>query len=337
MTGKINEDDIERRDVERLLTAYFDNELEPAQRAEVEAMLGENPKWSGLLDQWRESGDSLRQLPLYSLGDEFSAGVRSKIDAILSSKPSRPAVVASSFDSQKAGLGGIIALAAMLLLTLFVFPRLMGNGADRHAVVVVEDVDRESVAPEEEPPKVKAAPIIAPRNSSLSRKINRSPSVDVASGQPKGIEQVLLIQNVTLSDLEAVLNRHAIRIVDLKGKTAAEAHFISQTKQGVEAVHVVSQRRSMQRAINEIADKGSVIVTAFAIPGQLGTRGIGSSKIASNDDASALQLQPVELSGAAATSREIENLDRWFGLSDDVDDTKSVECLLLIQPARAND
>ncbi len=337
MTGNLNEGDFdesnfERLKVERLLTAYFDNELEPAERGEVETMLAENPDLRGLLDQWQSSGDSLRRLPTYSLGAEFSAGVRSKIDTAAVAKQHSPAAVVSTWDSQRVGMGGIVALAALLLLTLFVFPSLVEDGLDQQAALVVKEaVDRESKVPSETPPKERPKPIIAPRNSSLPRNPGRSPRMASTGKKSRGVEQVLLIQNAALSDLEAILNRHEIHIVDSKGKTLDGENLLAQAKQGMEAIHVVSEKASMQNAINEIADHESVTVTAFNMPGQLGSRAIGNSKSARTEESSALQLQPRDFSGAAETAREINELNDWFKLDDEEQGGEPIECLLLIQ------
>ena len=340
MTGNLNEGDFdesnfERLKVERLLTAYFDNELEPAERGEVEMMLAANPDLRGLLDQWQSSGDSLRRLPSYSLGAEFSAGVRSKIDAAAVAKQHSPAAAVSTWDSQRVGMGGIVALAALLLLTLFVFPSLVEDGLDQQAALVVKEaVDRESKVPSETPPKQRPKPIIAPRNSSLPRNPGRSPRMASTGTKSRGVEQVLLIQNAALSDLEAILNRHEIHIVDSKGKTLDGENLLAQAKQGMEAIHVVSEKASMQNAINEIADHESVTVTTFTMPGQLGSRAIGNSKSAKTEESSALQLQPRDFSGAAETAREINELNDWFKLDDEEQGGEPLEGLLLIQSLR---
>lgn len=328
MTGNLNEGDFERLNVERRLTAYFDNELEPAERAEIETMLAENPDLRGLLDQWQKTGDSLRQLPGYGLGADFTAGVQAKIDAMATAKSQRPSVVASSWDSQKIGMSGIVALAALLLLTLFVFPSLVGDGRVQQADLVVNE---KPAVPLASPPKEKAKPILAPRNISLPRTSNRISGATRSRAKSRGIEQVLLIQNAALSDLEAILKRHEIRIVDSNGKSPEGTHFIPQAKQGMEAIHIVSHQGSMQSAINEIADHESIIVTAFTIPGQLESREIGSSRSVEKEEASALQLQPIALNSAVAISREIEELDQWFKLGDEAGDREPIECLLLIQ------
>ncbi len=339
MTGNLNEDEFnesnfDRLNVERLLTAYFDNELDPAERADVETMLVENPNLRGLLDQWRESSDSFGRLPTYSLGAEFSAGVRSKIDAAAVATAAvatqrSPSAAASIWDSQRIGMGGIAALAALLLLTLFVFPSLVGDGHDQQAALVVKEAaDRDPTVP---PPKERPKPIIAPRNSSLPRNPGRSPRMASTVTKSRGVEQVLLIRNAALSDLEAILSRHEIRIVDSKGKTLDGGNLIAQAKQGMEAIHVVSEKASMQNAISEIADHESVTVTAFTMPGQLGSRAISNSKSAKTEESSALQLQPRDFSGSAEIAREINDLNDWFKLDDQEQGGEPVECLLLIQ------
>ena len=229
-------------------------------------------------------------------------------------------------------MGGIAALAALLLLTLFVFPSLVGDGHDQQAALVVKEAaEREPTVPPETPPKERPKPIIAPRNSSLPRNPGRSPRMASTGTKSRGVEQVLLIRNAALSDLEAILSRHEIRIVDSKGRTLDGGNLIAQAKQGMEAIHVVSEKASMQNAISEIADHESVTVTAFTMPGQLGSRAISNSKSAKTEESSALQLQPRDFSGSAEIAREINDLNDWFKLDDQEQGGEPVECLLLIQ------
>ncbi len=330
MTGNLNEGEFdesnaERLSVERLLTAYFDNELEPAERAEVEMMLSENPDLRGLLDQWKKSGDSLRQLPAYRLGADFSTVVQSKIDAITVVKQHGAPVSVSVWDSQRVGFGGIVGLAALLLLTLFVFPSLVGDGLNQQTVAVVEETVRDPKTPSESSPKERPKPIIAPRNSSLPRNSGRVPGAAPSRTRVRGVEQVVLIQNATLADLEATLHQHEIRIIDSEGKTLDGAHFAPLAKQGMEAIHVVSQKARMRDALHEIAGRESVSVTTFTIPRQL-----GSAKSPEAEGALALQLEPVDFRNAAEVNREIEDLNQWFDL--DVEDKagESMEWLLVI-------
>jgi hypothetical protein len=77
-------------------------------------------------------------------------------------------------------------------------------------------------------------------------------------------------------------------------------------------------------------------MTAFSIPGQLGSLGIGSSHSVEVMESSALQLQPIDLSDTLATSLEVEDLDQWFKLSDGSKDRELMKYLLLIQSASKN-
>ena len=331
MTGNLNEDEfdegnVERLNVERLLTAYFDNELEPAERAEVEMMLSGNPDLRGLLDQWQKSGESLRQLPAYRLGADFSTVVQAKIDAITAVKQHGPPVSVSGWDSQRVGFGGIVALAALLLLTLFVFPSLVGDGLNQQTVAVVnKETVREPKTPSESSPKERAKPIIAPRNSSLPRNSGRVPGALPTRTRARGVEQVVLIQNATLADLEATLHQHEIRIITSQGEMLDGAHFAPLAKQGMEAIHVVSQKTRMQDALHEIAGREFVSVTTFTIPRQR-----GSAKSPEAEGALALQLEPVDFRNAAEVNREIEDLNQWFDLDVEDKGGDSMEWLLVI-------
>lgn len=54
------------------LSAYLDNQLAPGEREEVEALLRSRPDLAQALEQVRQIGRGIQQLPRHSLGDEFS-------------------------------------------------------------------------------------------------------------------------------------------------------------------------------------------------------------------------------------------------------------------------
>jgi hypothetical protein len=54
------------------LSAYADGRLPPAEHKEVEALLQQHPELAQVLDQVRQLGDGIRQLPRHSLGPQFS-------------------------------------------------------------------------------------------------------------------------------------------------------------------------------------------------------------------------------------------------------------------------
>jgi hypothetical protein len=111
---------------EQRLTAFFDGELSGEERAAVEQLLSENSEYRQLLDDWRRSGDRLRALPSYRLDERFASRVMQEIGLIDHAATLPASTLASHW---RIGFAAIATLAAMLLLTLFVFPNLNDPGS----------------------------------------------------------------------------------------------------------------------------------------------------------------------------------------------------------------
>lgn len=123
--------------LQELVSSFVDNELLGDQRAAVEKLLAENPQLQRRVDEWREQADRLRALPRYRLPNDFSDRVLQAIAVPSTSVNYRPVetgfvspnlsdrtmAAASPFAPWRMGLAAIVTLAAMLLLTLFAFPK----------------------------------------------------------------------------------------------------------------------------------------------------------------------------------------------------------------------
>ena len=72
------------------LSAYLDGELPPQERDEVEARLRRQPELSSALDQVRELGDGIRQLPTYSLSPDFADRVLAQAQRVGPSASAHP-------------------------------------------------------------------------------------------------------------------------------------------------------------------------------------------------------------------------------------------------------
>ncbi len=104
---------------EQLLTALFDGELQGAERERAEKLLAENSECQQMFQAWQTQAERIRTLPRYQLDDNFAQSV---IQAIESQTVPATGVLAN----WQTGFAAIVTLAAMLLLTLFVFPNIAG-------------------------------------------------------------------------------------------------------------------------------------------------------------------------------------------------------------------
>ncbi len=107
---------------EQLLAALIDGELSSDERQNAEKLLAENPQYQKLVQSWRDQAAGIRELPKYKLDEGFAFRVMR--DAI--APPVVPSPAASLVSNWKMGFAAIATLAAMLLLTLFVFPKMSG-------------------------------------------------------------------------------------------------------------------------------------------------------------------------------------------------------------------
>ena len=230
---------------ELLLTAYFDNELGPEDRTRVELMLAENPSYSQLLRQWRENRDAIAELPRFSLDDGFAARVlaasvsaHQQASATMTKVQSH-VVTESETNNWRIGLGAIATLAAMLLLTLFVFPAMIDSN-----VAVLPSASTDVISPENstnlsDPVVVEQRqPEIVARKSSLAGGAKNGRPVDpiaLKSLNRPNVERVLWIENKSLIDLETVLANHSIRLVEPDGDIQDQTHLVQQSAHGVEA------------------------------------------------------------------------------------------------------
>lgn len=120
---------------EQLLTALFDGELQGAERERAEQLLSENSEYKQLFESWKLQSAGLRDLPRYRLNDRFATVVMQQID-------SQPVLAPASgaMANWQTGFAAIATLAAMLLLTLFVFP----NVTDLNPVASLTDIKSEA-------------------------------------------------------------------------------------------------------------------------------------------------------------------------------------------------
>lgn len=122
--------------IEELLTAYFDGELDLAQRQSVEALLAEQPQYAALLETWRSDRALLKRAPRFPISADFTARLQARISQVQSAENGQLMVdEASDLSPQlrvgsastglkesardfKLGLSALASLAALLLVTL---------------------------------------------------------------------------------------------------------------------------------------------------------------------------------------------------------------------------
>jgi anti-sigma factor RsiW len=139
---------------DELLSAYLDDELSVAERADVERLLAERPEARRLLEELRTLRDDLRMLPLLQLGGDFGANVLRHAERELL----RPAPTNGTVTPARTGSGGpavddqggrwrrpaawsILAVAAAAVLMFFESRR----GEERQ--VALHRADESSVGP----------------------------------------------------------------------------------------------------------------------------------------------------------------------------------------------
>ncbi len=120
---------------EQLISAYVDGQLTGDELAQAEKLITENPHLAELAEQWRAQGQQISELPRFQLDAGFAervlAAAKENRAANANAKqantiPSSPKTL-PSIPGGRSAFVSIVALAAMLLLTLFVFPKFFVN------------------------------------------------------------------------------------------------------------------------------------------------------------------------------------------------------------------
>lgn len=111
---------------EQLLSAYADGQLTGADKVRAEKLIADNPHYAELIEQWREQGQMIRALPRFRMDRDFSDRILAKHDLERTDALPQGSSIQSErsfklWDGRTAA-AAILALAAMILFTLFVFP-----------------------------------------------------------------------------------------------------------------------------------------------------------------------------------------------------------------------
>ncbi len=328
---------------ELLLTAYLDGELSLDERAQAETMIRDNPDAASLVDAWQANAKQIRDLPRYQLDDQFASRVMSVVypgssipsDSLNTSVADEAGFEQVSIQTKAAtdpnwrtGLVAILGLAAMLLLTLFVFPLVAGKDAGSDVAVAQNGSPANAEGPTEsvvDSNVVRAEPRRPGLKMSTGERGDNGRPVDPIEftnfmSRPVGAEQVIWIDQQSLDSIKTVLQKNSIRIV-IEGEANPIQDLVAQSESGVEAIFVVATSEQMKQAINELKSQSDDAIDAFPLP-------MGSSVLEkAKDQPAAQQIKPIDLTDEDAD--EIAKLDRWFGLVDQ-DETRLIKFLFLI-------
>ncbi len=111
---------------EELLSAYADGQLTGADKVRAEKLIADNPHYAELIEQWREQGQMIRALPRFRMDRDFSDRILVTHDLertdLLPQRSSIQSERSLKLWDGRTAAAAILALAAMILLTLFVFP-----------------------------------------------------------------------------------------------------------------------------------------------------------------------------------------------------------------------
>jgi hypothetical protein len=292
-------------ELEQRLMAYLDGELKEQERAQVESLIKTNPELDRLVAQWREQGELIRSLPKLRLDDGFADRVLAAVDKRESEHSTNAArkrnVALRPLDARvntetnwRIGAVAIATLAAMLLLTLFVFPRsneppsVAVNANQGDVVKKTDDAELNSktgsggINPDAGQPNTTAAagspngpsrPLLNKSLAGQNGKPNTQPrDLVVPLRLPEHSEladQVVWVdmksRSTALADIEAVFVRNSITI--LRGASASDqkqgdqtleatqGHLVQRSNSRFEALHVVATRSQVKRAIIELSSQ----------------------------------------------------------------------------------
>lgn len=293
---------------EQLLMAYFDGELAGEERQQVEALIAANPAYASLIDQWREQGDALRSLPKFSLDRGFADRVMTAMnqrDAIPRSKSASTAQPIPAKTHWQAGAAAIATLAAMLFLTLFVFPA----GRQPAPTVATKDSQADSELDAVNSAGPVGQPDLATNKQSRSADSENSGELvraDLGPTRPllnksldghavanakdlvppmlvpidaDSVEQVLWVDMkshpTAIADIETVLLENSVAIVrdqpvkknELINRTeGTQNRLIQRSNSRFEALHVFATRRQVKQAIEALTDHHEAVIQAISLP-----------------------------------------------------------------------
>ncbi len=334
---------------EQLLIAYLDGELNAKDRATAEALLDAHPEYVELVDQWKENSSMFSTMPRYRLDSGFADRVLDAIDSNsivvnstyaavfstaatdsianngLAHKTSTSQFVPSAQGSQRTGLALLAALAAMLLLSVFVFPAFVEEpvtALNNPSTSPSENASSETVTPKATGPEntERKAKSYIPRSILLNSRRNgssiKSKTIDPLKlrTQNSGIKQFLLIQTEStkgaLKQIETVFAKHDIAYEQNEEE--------AQNASGFEAIHVVSTSNKMKKAIKELTENSDISVRSFAMPGAP----VGESASAQRLDSTLISDQ--------SDNPEIKEINKWFNLEGDKEEESVVQFLLML-------
>lgn len=350
------------------LSAYVDGQLNADESSRFELELENDSELRDLMEQYLANGEAIRQLPRFQLPSDFADRVLAKIDDEVPSAPSPRIGELSSPQDQRAtrtALGLIVSLAAMLLVSLLISPWMVSPKSDNVAHLKSTEPESQNppkVATANEPatapgalasePKQEPNPgatMLAdnePTNRRSPRMLGHRPKA-MSSGrgtQRSGIvaamppvQEVLLVkfsgaEKPSREDRLQVIQKvfsetpsGAIRIKPAAGDLNLERDFAVGKE--TQAIVVIASNAEMKQVVTRLKKQPSVSVRAIPLGGQGEANGT-----------TAQWLKTYELNrpktnqneSADIDPKELELLDRWFGLANEPQSKSLSRFLILI-------
>ena len=253
------------------LSAYLDGELSAAERADVESLLREQPELVDALDDLRQLGDGIRQLPRESPGPHFADRVVAQIERAGANRPDPPRPARPR--AWLLAAGALAAIAALVLAIVSMQP-----GPDNVAQPPALSPAEQAVAAVLEPAKEGQAVIVRLR---LTKDAIRS----------KALDQALAAHGIAAAPATAV-NPAAQESAQAYKQLAQES---SQSGSAADVLFIEAEADKLQKALAQVAASAD------------GTTAISSGGIVTSTAAGIDRLTKVE--GETGTTTEDVKLD----------------------------
>ncbi len=285
-----------------LLSAYLDNELAADERAQVEASLQRDPELAALLEQWKNQGRELAELPRYRLPTNFNLRV---LAALPESRLNLPGSVSpGQRESAGGALAMIAALAALVIVTLLVGFNLDQGTPNTAAVdsenpsadpgVPAQPTDRPEITSPALAMTLKEPDSAPPVPAVLNSWVDEVVSLQVAAGKPEETRQ----------QVSQALARSGIRVNELE--LQPENSFLRAP-----AWYITATPTQFKAALKQAGSQLDGIVDAISLAQVVGA---GDSESSNSKPLQSVRLYAED--SVDVDPAEVDSLDAWFGLAE---------------------
>lgn len=285
---------------EILISAFLDGELSPEESARVDRLL-EDPRHQDLLNDWKLNRESIQSLPPFSLGDDFAAKVMEEIEG---QKVEIANHVAASSASDHWSLISITSLAAMLVITLFVFPNFQLSEK------AVAEADNKELEKEQQAAVLvqhEHGMLYSSKTNDKAEALKLSEAIQLARPST-GLNRVIRLRtDLELSDLKSVLTQSGIQF--------DESAFASADKAAM--IHVTATPREIRETLTELMNGYVDSLEQVEIP-------------VTGNKSMMLPLEADKISSDVDMA-EVSKVDQWFGLDSPEAGKNRVSCLFLFE------